>query len=146
MFNRDPVRSPHHKGLVFRSVTSADGQTVADAGQDGRDVILASSARLQRLLLRGHQGRVRSVAVSPDGRLVATTAADDTIRVWRSTGDSEPLVFRGHGLSAENINFTPAGRLITTYDDGTIRVWRCEVCGPIKDVLRLADQRIRNNQ
>jgi WD40 repeat protein len=147
MFNRDPVRSPHHKGLVFRSVTSADGQTVADAGQDGRDVILASPARLQRpVLLQGHQGRVRSVAVSPDGRLVATTAADDTIRVWRSTGDSEPLVFRGHGLSAENINFTPAGRLITTYDDGTIRVWRCEVCGPIKDVLRLADQRIRNDQ
>jgi WD40 repeat protein len=141
LFIKSPVMWRFHRGLEFESVTSVDGQVVAFRGLDGRDLTLSNPARIPHpVTLEGHQGRLRSVAVSPNGRLVATTAADNTVRIWHSTGDGEPLVFRGHGLSAENVNFTPAGQLITTYDDGTIRIWRCEVCGPTRDVLRLASR------
>jgi WD40 repeat protein len=147
LFNNEPGMWRQHRGLGIVLVIGADGQPIARQGKDVRDIMLANPAELRHpVMLQGHQGRVRSVAVRADGWLVATTAADHTVRIWRSTGDGEPLVFRDHGISAENIDFMAGGRLLTTYDDGTIRIWRCDVCGPIKDVLRLADQRVRDDQ
>jgi WD40 repeat protein len=142
----DPNMWQHHRGLAFMSMLSANNQIIASMQEpQGRSVVLRNRTANYSVVLRGNQGRLRSVAVSPDGQLVATTAVDNTVRIWRSNGEGEPLVFRGHGLSAENINFTPDGHLITTYDDGTIRIWRCDVCGPIHNVLRLADQRTQSN-
>jgi hypothetical protein len=34
------------------------------------------------------------------------------------------------------------GRYLSAHDDGTVRIWRCPVCGPIDDVLTYADQHV----
>ncbi|HEX6471683.1 MAG TPA: AAA family ATPase [Streptosporangiaceae bacterium] len=143
----DPNMWRHHRGLAFEMMVSANGQIIAQVMPPSRDLALENPTGTGHpIILRGNQGRLRSVAVSQDGQLVAATATDDTIRIWRTTGDGEPLIFRDHGVAAENIQFAPDGHIITTYDDGTTHIWRCEVCGPIDDVLHLADQRTRNNQ
>lgn len=52
-------------------------------------------------------------------------------------------VLRGHTGPVWRAVFSPDGqRVVTAHDDGTVRVWRCEVCGPIKDVLNFGNQHI----
>jgi WD40 repeat protein len=53
------------------------------------------------------------------------------------------VTYRGHGASVEQAVFAPdRHRLVTAHDDGTIRVWNCEVCGPIEQVRALATSRL----
>jgi len=66
---------------------------------------------------------------------------------WRSTsagaGRVTDLVFTGHRASVEKALLGEDGQQVTTaHGDGTVRIWRCEVCGPIEEVLALAGRRL----
>jgi WD40 repeat protein len=50
---------------------------------------------------------------------------------------------RGYQGSTTGVAFSPDGQQIASSSfDATVRVWTCEVCGPIEEVLALAEQRI----
>jgi WD40 repeat protein len=67
-------------GLAF----SADGLTLASAGQD-RTIRLWDPVTAQELLtLKGHEAPVQAVAFSPDSTILATGSHDGAIKLWRA--------------------------------------------------------------
>jgi WD40 repeat protein len=132
-----------HLDLVWSAAFSQDGRQLATAGNDGTVRIwdMTGQARDEPLVLHGHQGLVWSVAYGPGPGQWTSSGNDGTLRIWDPARTREPITFRGFGASVEGIDASPGTqRLATAHDDGTARTWRCEACGPIDQVLRLAQQ------
>jgi WD40 repeat protein len=93
-------------------------------------------------ILRGHFGPVFGASFSPDGRWIVT-AGPVTAGLWQ-TSDGRLLTYlRGHKEPLTSASFSPDGRrILTSSRDGTIRVYRCELCGGIDALLGLANKRI----
>jgi hypothetical protein len=150
--------SPWSPARVSRSQPSSSGRatTVAQrcnrgavvevigafvvAGQPDRDPDVLAEV-LDELPQPASAARVsRTTAVcgcdfSPEGRLLASSGQDnDGVRIWQTTTGRELVTMRGHGASVEQVRFTPDGRPATAHGDSTIRIWQCEVCGPITEV------------
>ncbi len=87
---------------------------------------------------------VRHAEFSPDGRWVVSAAAGGIVRVWDWMGGDRAVALRGHRLGVFSAAFSPDDqhRIVSAGNDGTVRVWNCAVCGPIEEVLALADERV----
>ena len=96
--------------VVSGVAMSADGQTIAAAGDDHTVRIWDAATGQLRLRLAGHSDWVRTVALSPDGQTLATGANDRTIGLWNaSTGER---LFASPELSnvVAAISFHPNGQ------------------------------------
>ncbi|MGW3961506.1 nSTAND1 domain-containing NTPase [Amycolatopsis sp. NPDC005003] len=138
----EPVVLHGHRGAVWQLAFSRDSTHLASAGNDGSVRVWRTADPGDPLVLTGHQGLVWSVAFSPDGRSVITSGNDGTVRRWSLDRPGEALVFRGFRTSVKSAGMSADGRYLTAHDDGTVRTWRCPVCGPIEDVLAYADQHV----
>jgi WD40 repeat protein len=127
--------------------------TSVEFSPDGRRLLTASldkdvriwSVKTGRLLhlLRWHFGPVASATFSPDGRWVLTAGPGTAGLGLAATG--ERVVFlRGHTEPLVGAVFAGRdGRLIVTASkDGTVRTWRCGLCGSVDDLIKLAEQRL----
>jgi WD40 repeat protein/energy-coupling factor transporter ATP-binding protein EcfA2 len=124
---------------IWAVAYSPDGTRLAVSGQDGAVRIRPAGGHGPPLSLRGHRDVVWSIDFSPDGRLLASSGQDgDGVRIWQTTTGRELVTLRGHGASVEQIRFLPDGRLTTAHGDGTLRIWRCDVCGPSTGVRTTA--------
>jgi hypothetical protein len=49
-----------------------------------------------------------------------------------------------HGAAVETAQFDPTddSTILTASDDGTAKIYRCITCGPLRDVRRLAEERL----
>ena len=95
-------------------------------------------------LLRWHFGPVAQATFSRDGRWVLTAGPGAAGLGLVSTG--ERIVFlRGHTKPLVGAVFAGRdGRLIVTAaKDGTVRTWRCGLCGGVDELLKLAEARLR---
>jgi WD40 repeat protein len=101
-------------------------------------------------LLRGHFNAVQSASFSPDGHWVVT-GGPFTAGLWRTstgrlfsiTGLNNDPFLRGHTMPLTSATFSRDGRRILTSSlDGTVRVFTCDVCGGLRDLLVLADARL----
>jgi WD40 repeat protein/energy-coupling factor transporter ATP-binding protein EcfA2 len=129
-------------GLVWTAAYSPDGRTLATGGDDGNIRIWNTDGQSPPRILRGHRGPVWSVAFRPDGRQIVSAGHDRSERIW-DTGSGEELVaFRGHGTFVEQAQFAPGDTLITAHGDGTVRLTRCEACGPTGHIRAVADSRV----
>ncbi|PRY30786.1 WD40 repeat protein [Pseudosporangium ferrugineum] len=138
----DPVVLRGNPGLVWTAAYAPDGRSIATGGDDGNIRIWSTTGREAPRILRGHRGPVWSVAFSPDGRQIVSAGHDSTERVWDTATGDEIVSLHGHGTFVEQSLFGPGGTLVSAHGDGTVRVTRCAVCGPIDHVLELADAQV----
>jgi WD40 repeat protein len=84
---------------------------------------------------------VFDVGFSPDGRFLVT-ASSDAPTIW-DLASQRPLVeLFGHRAGVFTVEFSPDGSSILSAGvDQTIRLWRCEVCAPVDQLLDLARER-----
>jgi WD40 repeat protein len=82
------------------------------------------------------------VAFRPDGRQIVSAGHDSSERIWDTATGEELVSLRGHGAFVEQAQFGPDETLITAHGDGTIRLTRCAVCGPINHVRAIADAHV----
>lgn len=138
----EPVVLRGHQGWVLSVAFSPDGEHLVSTGDDGTVRVWRWAAGVDPVVLRGHQGLVWSVAFSPDGRWVASVGNDRTVRVWEWQAAANAVVFAEFSASVEDVAFSSDGaRLAAARGEGTVTLWQCDVCGPIEQVLTLAEQR-----
>lgn len=126
----------------YAAAFSPDGETIAVAGS--RDVrlwdVASGSERLPRL--SGHTSVLGSVAYSADGRRVLTASSDGTTRVWDAKTGAMLSVLSRHAGRVNHAAFLSDGSIVSGGEDRTVRVYRCETCGPVKELLRRARRQV----
>ena len=129
------------------AVFSPDGRRLLTTGVGlGGNVETWDVQTGERLhVLVGHFGSVSGGAFSPDGRWIVT-AGPISAGLWQAGADRPYAYLRGgdtklQGLTA--VSFSPDGRLILSASkDGSVRLYRCEVCGNLEALTALADARL----
>ena len=136
---------PRHKKLAVTSVAfSPDGKLLLTAGRDGVARLWDIATRRTIHAPRWHFGPLGGASFSRDGRWIVTAGPSAAGVGLVSTGKrvlllgagrTRPLVaaaFGGHD-----------GRLIVTASkDGTIRTYRCDLCGGIDQLVLLAKRQL----
>jgi WD40 repeat protein len=133
-----------HTDDVTSVVFSPDGRLVLTASldHDARLWDAGSGKLLQKL--RWHFGRVSDASFSPDGRWIVT-AGPSTAQLWQP-GFQDPLLpfgLGGHVKPLTSAVFDPSSRVVlSASQDGTVRTYRCAICGGIDELLPLARARL----
>jgi WD40 repeat protein len=130
-----------HTKPVTAVAFSPDGTKIATSSFD-HDVRLwdAASGHPEQVL-RAQFAVVRDVAFSPDGRWVVSSGPT-TAALFRSDTGERLAYLRGPAAALVGAAFVSARRVIAASLDGTVRSYRCGVCGGLDELLRLADARI----
>jgi WD40 repeat protein len=130
-----------HDGRVTSACFSSDGTQLVTASRDRDARIWDVATGESRMVLQGHFGPVRDARFSPDGRWVVT-AGPGRAGLWDVRSGSVTLL-RGHRGPLTSAAFSPNGRAIVTGGvDGTVRTYRCDICGGLGELVRLADRRL----
>ena len=97
-------------------------------------------------VLIGHFGPVSGGAFSPDGRWIVT-AGPSNAGLWQWDAGQPYFYLRGDTGPLTSVSFSPDGKLVlSSSDDGSVRLYRCEVCGNLKALERLAARRLAQVQ
>ena len=127
---------------------SPSGRQIVTASIDADARLWNASTFQAQRLLRGHAAVVSEAAFSPDGRWIAT-AGPTTIGVWetvtgrRIDAGTPVLYVRGHGPRVRSVAFaSDSRRIASTGDDGTVRTYRCELCGTTDELVEVAELRL----
>jgi WD40 repeat protein len=119
---------------------SADGSLVA-VGYGDRTARVWEVATGRLVAVLPHAGPVSGVAFSPNGRFLAA-ASGSAPTIWDLESQRPLVQLFGHSGAVDAVDFSPKGSSIVTGGaDRTVRIWRCEVCAPIDEVLQLARSR-----
>jgi WD40 repeat protein len=132
---------------------SPDGKLVVTTAADGRAEVwdVATRKRIAALDEPGHpySGNAQAnAAFSPDGTLVVVVREDDTAEVWDVATENVVAVLNEQGTNAEGlpapaVAFSPNGRRIVVDGvDGVVRLYSCDICAPVKNLLMLARSRV----
>jgi WD40 repeat protein len=124
---------------------SPDGRLLLTTGLIVRTWDARSGAPLHTLV--GHTGPVSGGAFSSDGRWIVT-AGPTTAGLWLRNADRPPFFLRSTNTAAQHklltsASFSPDGRrVLTSSEDGSVRVYTCEICGDLPALERLASSRL----
>ena len=129
-----------HRDRVFSVAFSPDGSLLVTGSKD-QDARVWDVATGESLLRLQHSYKVRDAEFSPDGRWVVTASGRAGVFDAR---DGTPIVrLQGHVGPVASAAFDPTGTTIVTGgDDGTVRLYRCEICGGPDDLVKLARARL----
>jgi WD40 repeat protein len=123
-------------GVAF----SPTGDLLVAASKDktARIFEVATGEPLRKLQ---HNNAVRDAQFSPDGRWVLTS----TVRanIWDTQDWTNLIRLKGHDGPVTAVAFSPDDRTVFTGGaDGTVRTYRCELCGGLDELLAIADRRL----
>ena len=148
LFDAQTGKTLHRWRGHTRAITSVefspDGLLLLTASLDKDARLWSVQTRHLVHLLRWHFGPVAQATFSRDGRWVLTAGPGAAGLGLVSTGE-RVLFLRGHTKPLVGAVFAgPDGRLIVTAArDGTVRTWRCGLCGDIDALIKLAETRLR---
>ena len=129
-----------HRDRVTAVAFSRSGERLASASLD-HDVRVWDVASGEQVLLVQHNTAVHDAQFSPDGRWLLTAANRGGL--WDAQTGTNVARLQGHEGTLTAAAFAPGGRTIVTGGvDGTIRTYRCEICGGLGDLLALARNRL----
>lgn len=111
-------------------------------GEGDRNARIWEVATGKQIAELPHAAPVYDVRFSPDGRFLVTGSGEGPT-IW-DVESQRPLVqLLGHSKTIFGVDFSPDGRsIVSGGEDGSIRIWHCEVCAPIDQLLRLARARV----
>jgi WD40 repeat protein len=135
-----------HTAAIRSVAFSPDGKLLLTASADHEARIWNAVTAALDHILRWHFGPLAGAAFSPDGQWVVT-AGPSAAGVGSVSTGRRLLLLRGHTEPLVGAGF--AGRnghtLVTAGKDGTLRAYRCVICGGIQELLRVAQRRLRKN-
>ena len=126
----DRLKAP--TGVATAVAVSADGKTLAIAGDDlAIKIFDADSGRLLRTL-QGHTGEIRALSFASDGKTLASGGKDRLVKAWTVATGRESLSLAAHDDDINSISFTPNGAsFASSSDDGTIKLWNASSGKPL---------------
>jgi WD40 repeat protein len=139
-----------HATAVNVAVFSPDGRLLVTASRDG-EVRRWPIETWQPDVLRGrrapeigahHVAAINEARFSPDGRWIVT-AGPSAAGIWQArTGDLLYFI-RGHRSAVRAATFVrDSTRMLTAGADGTLRDYRCDLCGELPALQKLARARL----
>ncbi len=88
-----------------------------------------------------HNTAVRDAAFSPDGRWLVTATLRASL--WDARSGDILRRLQGHEGPVTAVAFDRSGRTIVTGGvDGTVRTYRCELCGGVDELVELAERQL----
>lgn len=145
------VRRPDGRELVLRGhldvVTSArfspDGANVVTASRDHLAIVWDARRGVLLRKLAVHFAIVSDARFSPDGRWIVT-AGPGKPALWDASTGEMIFLLQGHEDILLSAAFDSTSRKIVTGSrDGTIRTYRCTVCGHVDELMPLARARLK---
>jgi WD40 repeat protein len=130
-----------HRNKVTSVAFSGDGSFLVTASidHDARIWDVATGRRYR--LLAGHLEPLQDARFSPDGRWVVT--AGSKAGIWNASTGDRLMFVRGETKTLTSVTFDPTSRTILTGSlDGTVRTFRCDLCGNLDDLIALAKKRL----
>ena len=128
-------------GRVTSVAFSPDARRVVAGTQSGAVEVWRTDGTPVRTF-RPHNGGVADAQFSPDGRWIATAGPHTGSLI--DTARGRFLLLRGHRGRLTGATFDASGRRIYTVGaDGTVRVYRCELCGGLPVLEAVARHRLR---
>ena len=120
-------------------VFAPDGTQLLTGCGDGRARIWSLRSRRVVREVGGSGGAVLDARWSGDGRWIVTGGVDATARVWEAQDGALVASFRTRG-PISHVSASSSGALVAvTSAEGTeARIYRCTVCRPLRDLLRMA--------
>jgi WD40 repeat protein len=129
-----------HEDALTSVAFSPDGRTLATASADTDARVWNAETGEELRLLRGHFGPVFEASFSPDGHWIVT-AGPVIAGLWEAETGHLLFYLRGNAAVLTGAMFDPTGRwIITTNRAGGIRSYGCQVCGPIGELVPLAEE------
>ncbi|MGI5145465.1 hypothetical protein ACQEVC_03525 [Plantactinospora sp. CA-294935] len=126
---------------------SPDGGSVAGLSRDSTIRIWPATGGAARVVLAsaGQGAATTRLGYTPDGRHLAILGGGEEltgIQLWAVGGATEPVTLRTLGPGPLGFAFAPDGeRVATVHSDGSVRIWSCDVCGPLDTLLGTAATR-----
>jgi WD40 repeat protein len=134
-----------HEAAISSITFSPDGSLLLTASADHEARIWDERSGAVKQVVRWHFGPLGGAAFSPDARWIVT-AGPSTAGVGQVSTGRRLLLLRGHSRPLIGAAFggIDGGTIVTASKDGTIRVYRCEICGGIHELLELGSRRLRS--
>ena len=129
-----------HRGDVLSVELSRDNSRVVTASKDGDARLWNARTGDPVWVFRGHSGTVFDASFSPNGRFVVT-GGPTTAGVWDTVTHEHFFFLQGHRGPVRAAMFSSPTRIVTRGADG-VRTYVCDICGGLRALLALADQRL----